>query len=316
MAKETVEMRVAYAETMVELAKRYDRIVLLDADLAAASKSSIFKEAFPDRFIDVGIAEANMVGVAAGLAASGKMPFTHSFTPFATRRCLDQITVSVAYPNQNVKIVGTDPGVSAQLNGGTHMSMGDLGFMRGLANMTIFEPIDVAQVREGLPHVVDVDGPVYIRLFRKIVDKIFPDDYQMNWGKGDTLTEGDDVSIIAMGIMVKEALDAAEMLKSEGINARVIAIHLAKPIDEEIIIKAAKETGAIVTAENHSILNGLGSAVAEVLVENEPVPMKRIGVKDHFGEVGKLDFLMEKYEMKATDIVKAAKEVLARKKNK
>ncbi len=314
MAKETVEMRVAYAEKMAEIASKDDRIVLIDADLMAASKTSIFKEKHPERFVDVGVAEANMMGIAAGLAASGKIPFTHSFTPFATRRCFDQITVSIAYPNQNVKIVGSDPGVSAQLNGGTHMSFEDLGIMRNLGTMTIFEPIDIEQIEQGLPHVVETDGPVYVRMFRKITDKIFGDDYKLNWGKGDTLTEGDDIAIIASGIMVKESLDAAKKLKEEGVNARVIALHLIKPIDKEIIIKAAKETGAVVTAENHSILNGLGSAVAEILVENEPVPMERIGVKDHFGEVGKMPFLMEKYEMTSNDIVKAVKRVISRKK--
>ncbi len=313
MAKETVEMRVAYANKMAEIADKDDRIVLIDADLMAASKTGLFKEKHPDRFVDVGVAEANMIGVAAGLAASGMIPFTHSFTPFATRRCFDQVTVSVAYPNQNVKMVGSDPGVSAELNGGTHMSFEDLGLMRNLGTMTIFEPIDVEQIEQGLPHVVETDGPVYIRMFRKLTEKIFDENYKLTWGKGDQLTDGNDIAIIASGIMVKEALEAAEALKAEGIGARVIALHLIKPIDKEIIIKAAKETGAIVTAENHSILNGLGSAVAEVVVENAPVPMERIGIKDHFGEVGKMPFLMEKYEMLASDIVKACKRVIERK---
>ncbi len=313
MALETVEMRVAYATKMAELAKTDDRIVLLDADLMAASKTSIFKKEFPERFIDVGVAEANMMGCAAGLAASGKVPFTHTFTPFATRRCFDQVTVSIAYPGLNVKMVGSDPGVSAQLNGGTHMSFEDLGIMKNLATMTIFEPIDVEQLEQGLPHVLDIYGPVYIRMFRKLTEKIFDSSYKMNWGKGDTLREGNDITIICSGIMVKEALEASDKLKEEGVNARVVAIHLVKPIDKEIIIKAAKETGAIVTAENHSIVNGLGSSVAEILVENEPVPMKRIGIKEHFGEVGKMPFLMEKYGMLAKDIVEACQEVLKRK---
>lgn len=313
MAKETVEMRVAYANKMAEIADKDDRIVLIDADLMAASKTGLFKEKHPDRFVDVGVAEANMMGVAAGLAASGMIPFTHSFTPFATRRCFDQITVSIAYPGLNVKMIGSDPGVSAQLNGGTHMSFEDVALMRSLGTMTIFEPIDIEQLEQGLPEVIKINGPVYIRMFRKITEKIFDKNYKLNWGKGDLLTEGNDISIIASGIMVKEALDAAEILKAEGINARVIAMHLIKPIDQEIIIKAAKETGAIVTAENHSILNGLGSAVSEIVVENVPVPMERIGVKDHFGEVGKLPFLMEKYEMMSSDIVKACKRVIDRK---
>lgn len=313
MALEKLEMREIYTTTLMELAEKNERIVLLDADLMKASKTLAFKAKFPDRTVDVGVAEANMIGVAAGLAASGKIPFTHTFTPFATRRCFDQVTISVAYSKLGVKMMGSDPGVSAELNGGTHMSFEDVGLMRNLPGMTIFEPVDGNQLRQALPYIVEHTGPVYIRMFRKQAESIFDESYKFTWLKGDLLKNGNDLTIIATGIMVKEALTACEMLREEGIMARVINIHTVKPIDAELIIKAAKETGAIVTVENHNIINGLGSAVAEVLVENYPVPMKRIGVRDHFGEVGMMPFLMEKFHMLPVDIVAACKEVYNRK---
>ncbi len=309
MALEMKELREIYTDTLMELAELDDRIVLLDADLMRASKGIPFKEKFPERTVDVGVAEANMIGVAAGLAASGKIPFTHTFTPFATRRCFDQVTISVAYSKLPVKMMGSDPGVSAELNGGTHMSFEDMGLMRSLPGMLIFEPVDGNQMRQALPYIVDHEGPVYIRMFRKKAESIFDQDYKINWLKGETLQDGQDLTIIASGLMVKESLEAAKILEAEGLRARVINIHTVKPIDQDIIIKAAKETGAIVTAENHNVLNGLGSAVAEVLVENCPVPMKRVGVQDHFGEVGKMPYLMEKFHMLPKDIVAAAKAV-------
>ncbi len=313
MALESNEMRVVYTNKLIELAKENDKIVLLDADLMRASGTIPFRDVYPERTVDVGVAEANMIGVAAGLAASGKIPFTHSFTAFASRRCFDQVTVSVAYAKLNVKMMGSDPGVSAELNGGTHMSMEDVGLMRNLPGVTIFEPVDSVQLEQALPHIVKHDGPVYIRMFRKKAESIFDGSYEFKWTKGDLLQDGSDVTIIATGIMVKESLEAARLLKEEGINARVINIHTVKPIDQEIIIKAAEETGAIVTAENHNVINGLGSAVAEVLVENKPVPMARVGIQDHFGEVGKMPFLMEKFHMLPKDIVAAVKKVIGRK---
>lgn len=313
MALEKLEMREIYTNTLIELAETDERIVLLDADLMKASKAIPFRDKYPDRTVDVGVAEANMICVAAGLAASGKIPFTHTFTPFATRRCFDQVTISVAYSKLPVKMMGSDPGVSAELNGGTHMSFEDVGLMRNLPGMTIFEPVDGEQLTQAIPHILNHDGPVYIRMFRKQAESIFGSDYKFKWLKGDTLIEGTDVTLIATGLMVKESLTACDMLKAEGISARVLNIHTVKPLDCDLVLKAAAETGAIVTVENHNIINGLGSAVAECLVENMPVPMKRIGVRDHFGEVGKMDFLMEKYHMLPSDIVAAAKEVLAKK---
>lgn len=310
MALEQKELREVYTELLIETAKKDDRILAVDADLMKATKAIPFRDQFPERAIDVGVAESNMIGVAAGLAAFGKVPFTHSFTPFATRRCYDQVTISVAYAGLNVKMVGSDPGVSAELNGGTHMSFEDVGLMRNIPNMVVFEPTDSTQLRQAFPEIIKHYGPVYIRLFRKKAEKIYDDNYKFRWGKADTLAQGNDVTIIASGIMVRASLDAAKMLKEEGINARVINMHTIKPLDEAAVVKAAKETGAIVTVENHNIINGLGSAVAEVLCEQCPVKLKRIGVQDHFGEVGKMPFLMEKYKMTAEDIVKAVKDVM------
>lgn len=310
MSLESREMREVYTEQLMDMAEKDERIVLVEADLMRAAKSLTFQERFPERTVDVGVAEANMVGVAAGLSAFGKIPFTHSFTSFATRRCFDQITISVAYAGLNVKIMGSDPGVAAELNGGTHMSFEDVGIMRNIPDMVIFEPVDNEQLTQAMPYIVKHIGPVYIRLFRKKTEKIFDEGYTFNWCKADTLQEGSDATIIATGLMVKNALVAAKNLEAEGIRVRVLNIHTVKPIDQHAIIKAAEETGAIVTAENHNIINGLGSAVAEVLIENHPVPMKRIGVRDHFGEVGKMDFLMEKYQMTPEAIAEAVKDVL------
>ena len=311
MALEQKEMREVYTELLLEAAKKDSRIVTVDADLMKAMKAIPFRDQLPERSIDAGVAEANMIGVAAGLSAFGKIPFTHSFTPFATRRCFDQITISVAYAGLNVKMLGSDPGVSAELNGGTHMSFEDVGLMRNIPGMVVFEPVDNTQLIKAFPEIINYDGPVYIRLYRKKPEKIFDDSYKFTWNKADTLKEGKDAVIIASGIMVKEALDAAALLQEKGIEAGVINIHTIKPIDKEAVIKAAEMAGAVVTAENHNIINGLGSAVAEILSENCPVPLRRVGVRDHFGEVGKMEFLMEKYRMTAKDISEAVKEAIA-----
>jgi transketolase len=279
----------------------------------AASGTKVFREAYPDRLIDVGVAEANMMGVAAGLAAMGKIPFANTFAPFAARRACDQVTLSIAYAKQNVKICGTDPGLTAELNGGTHMGIEDAGIMRGIATMVVFEPTDSFMVEKALPQIVRHNGPVYIRLFRKSSDALYDSDLEFDLFKSIKVKEGGDVTIIACGIMVYEALKAAQLLEEEGISAAVIDMHTIKPIDKTAIIEAAKSTGGIVTAENHSIYNGLGSAVAEVLAENFPVPMQRIGIADMFGEVGKLPYLLERFGMRAEDIAAACKKVMARK---
>lgn len=307
------EVRDIYVEGLIELAEKDERIILLEADLMTAAKTVSFKNRFPDRLINVGVAEANMIGVAAGLSAMGKIPFTHTFTPFATRRCFDQIFISIAYSGLNVKMMGSDPGVSAELNGGTHMSFEDVGIMRNIPEMVIYEPVDGNQLKKALPQLLEHNGPVYLRMIRKYSENVINEDIAFKLGMASTLVEGSDATIFASGLMVKNSLEATAKLKEEGIKVRLVNMHTIKPIDQEAVRKAARETGAIVTAENHNIINGLGSAVAEILVENDPVPMKRIGVKDHFGEVGTKEFLMEKYGMTARDIAKAVREVIKRK---
>ena len=308
------EMRAVYSEVMCDIAKRNKKIVMLDADLMGSMGTKAFKEAFPKRHINVGIAEANMVGVAAGLASTGKIPFCHSFTPFVTRRCYDQIAISVAYAKQNVKLVGADPGIMAQNNGGTHMSLEDVGIMRSMPNMTIFEPVDATMLKALLPQVIKYDKPMYIRLFRKKAETVFNENTKFHLFKAIDIKKGNDVTIIASGIMVSRAVEASIRLASEGLNVGVLSVHTIKPIDEEAIIRAAKRSGAIVTAENHNIIGGLGSAVAEVISENCPVPMKRVGVKDRFGEVGNEKYLSEVMGLTIEDIVAAVKEVVKLKK--
>ena len=310
---ESQEMRKVYCDTMIALAKEDPRIVDVEADLTGAHGMKPFKAAYPDRSFNVGIAEANMVGVAAGLSACGKIPFVHSFATFASRRCFDQIAISVCYAGLNVKIVGSDPGVGAELNGGTHMALEDMGIMRTLPGMTVFEPTDSVQLRKALPAIVEHEGPVYIRLFRRQAENVFDDGYEFDLGKADLLRDGSDVTLIASGVCVANALQAAETLAQEGVSARVLNIHPVKPIDADAGIKAASETGALVTAENHSVIGGLGSAVAEVLAEQRPTPLERVGVKDHFGQVGKAPYLMGVFGITAADIAKAARKAVARK---
>lgn len=304
------QLRDIYVDLLIEAAEKYPNLVIVEADLMKALKTTLFQEKFPSRTINVGVAEANMIGVAAGLANMGKLPFTHTFTPFATRRVFDQVTLSVAYSKLNVKMVGSDPGIMAQLNGGTHMSLEDVGLMRALPGMTIVEPVDGVQLAALFPQIVEHPGPVYIRLLRQEFDPIFEDHQSFTLGKGIKLRDGQDVSIFATGIMVKEALDAQKLLAAEGIHASVVNLHTIKPIDHNIIIQEAKRTHAVVVCENHNIINGLGSAVCEVLSEHYPTPIKRVGIKDHFGEVGKKDFLMEKFGLKAKHIIAAVHEVL------
>lgn len=307
------QLREIYVDLLIKYAKEYPELVIVEADLMKALKSTAFYDVYPERTINVGVQEANMIGVAAGLANMGKLPFTHTFTPFATRRVFDQVTLSVCYAKMNVKMVGSDPGIMAQLNGGTHMSLEDVGLMRNLPGMVIFEPVDGVQLAAMMPQIIKHPGPVYIRLLRQEFDEIFEDNQSFELGKATRIIEGNDVSIFASGIMVKEALDAQKILSEKGISAGVVNIHTIKPIDKEMIIEEAKKTKAVVTAENHNIINGLGSAVAEVLVENCPTPMRRVGVKDHFGEVGKKDFLMEKFGLKAHHIVDAVLDVIKQK---
>lgn len=310
LKKEDRWLRETYVDLLIEQAAVDERIVLLEADLSKAAGTGRFKEAYPDRLINVGIAEANMVGVAAGMSAMGKIPFTHTFTAFATRRCCDQVTLSVAYAGLNVKLMGSDPGVTAELNGGTHMSMEDVAIMRNIPGMTIYEPVDSAQLRKIFPQIVAAPGPVYIRLLRRNAVKIFDDSQEFTLGKGLMIKEGSDVTILCTGIMTAESIKAAKMLKDVGIDAEVINIHTIKPLDVQMVLESAQKTGAVVTAENHSVIGGLGSAVSEVLSENYPVPVRRVGINDHFGEVGLTDFLMEKYGLTAEHIVAETKKAI------
>lgn len=307
------EMRQTLAAALVERAKKDDRIVVLDADLMSCHATKVFKQEFPDRFVNVGIAEQNMIGVAAGMSAMGKIPFAYSFAPFATRRCYDQIFISVAYAKQNVKIVGTDPGITAENNGGTHMPFEDMALMRAIPHMVCFEPTDSSMLGKAVDQIADYQGAVYIRLQRKKAEKVYDQSLDFQLGKAITLKEGKDVTLIASGIMVAKAIAAAEQLQMEGISAKVVNIHTWKPIDEQAILQCAKETGAIVTCENHNVYGGLGSAVAEVVCKNHPVPMRMVGVNDEFGQVGKMPYLAKTYGLTEEDVVAKAKEAVAAK---
>lgn len=312
--KEEKEMRGVYCETLMELASENENIVVLDADLMSSMGMMAFAKAYPEKTFNVGVQEANMIGVAAGLSATGKIPYAHTFAPFATRRCFDQVFLSAAYAKNNVRITGSDPGVTAAFNGGTHMPFEDVGLMRNIPDITILEPVDTTMLRDVIKQIAEPHGVFYVRLLRKNAIKIYEEGSTFEIGKAVHLKDGNDVTIIATGIMVDEALKAAEELEKEGISARVLNMFTIKPIDEEAIIKAAKETGAIVTAENHNIINGLGSAVAEVVVENQPVPMERVGVRDLFGEVGPENYLREKFNLTSADIINRVKMVLEKKK--
>lgn len=307
------DMRSAYCEGMMELAETNQNIIALDADLMAAMGMKPFEEKYPEQTVDCGIQEANMMGVACGMAVAGKIPFAHTFGPFATRRACDQIFMSGAYAKNNVKIVGSDPGITAQLNGGTHMPFEDMGIMRGIPTMTVLEPTDITMLKWMLPEIAAEYGMHYMRLVRKGCTKVYEEGSTFEMGKAVPLREGNDVTIIASGYCVSEAMKAAEELAKEGISARVLNIFCWKPIDEAAILAAAKETGAIVTAENHNVINGLGSAVSEVIVKNDPVPIEMVGVQDEFGEVGKEDYLSERFGLNAKHIIEKTRAVIARK---
>ena len=309
-----MEMRAAYARALEELMEKDERVLLVDADLARANGTLGLRDKFPDRAMDVGLAEANMISVAAGLSSYGFIPFAESFAVFASRRVCDMIAISVAYAKQNVKIVGSDPGLAAELNGGTHMAIEDIGVLRSIPDMVIFEPVDCVQIYQAIPQIAAHYGPVYTRLFRKKPPaSIFGEDYVFDLFSADVLRTGTDVSIFASGIEVKEALDAAELLSGEGVSAEVINVHTIKPLDEEAIVRSAAKTGCAVTAENHNVVGGLGSAVAELLSKRQPVPIEFIGIQDQFALVGKLPFLMERFHMTAKDIRDAAMKAMARK---
>ncbi|SFL45842.1 transketolase family protein [Pelosinus propionicus] len=306
--------REAYGEILKELGGKYENIVVLDADLSKSTKTAVFAKAFPQRFFNVGIAEQNLMGVGAGLAAGGKIPFVSTFAMFAAGRAFEQIRNSICYPKLNVKIAATHAGLTVGEDGASHQAIEDVSLMRSIPNMTVIVPADAEETRKAVAFAAEYDGPVYIRLGRMAVPDLFAADYTFEHGKAVQLEDGKDVTIIATGIMVGAAKEAAKQLQDAGISARVLNIHTIKPIDKDAIVKAAADTGAIVTCEEHSIIGGLGSAVAEVLVENSPVPMERIGVCDTFGESGIPSALLKKYHLTAEDIAAAAKKVISRKK--
>ena len=308
------EMRKVINEFLFDQMSKNDRIFLIDADLSIPHGTIDLRKAFPDRALDVGIAEQNMASVAAGIAAAGGTVFIESFAPFATRRACDQIAISIAHANRNVKIIGSDPGINAELNGGTHMAIEDIGVMRSIPNMMVFEAVDDVQLAKALPALTAYQGAVYIRMGRKLVMDVFDEDYEFNLFGTDLLREGSDVTLFGSGIMVKESLEAADILAGEGIDAEVIGIHTIKPINAEQIVASVMKTGAAVTAENHNILGGMGSAVAEAIVQNCPVPVEMIGFKNRCGQVGPMDFLKEDYGMTAQDIACAAMKAISRKK--
>jgi transketolase len=311
-AEDSKEMRAAYCEGLIELAENNPDIVALDADLMAAMGTKVFQEKYPDRTIDCGIQEANMIGVAAGMSAVGFIPFAHTFGSFAARRACDQIFLSCAYSKLNVKIVGSDPGITAMLNGGTHMPFEDMGIMRGIPGVTVLEPTDCAMLKDLMRQVAGVYGIHYLRLVRKSVIKVYEEGSVFEIGKAARIRDGRDVTIIASGFCVAESILAADMLAKEKISARVLNMFTWKPLDEASVVAAAAETGAIVTAENHNVINGLGSAVADVLVKNHPVPMEMVGVQDEFGQVGQLDYLADHYGLTAKHIVAAARKAMAK----
>ena len=309
----SIATRDAYGKALVKLGQINEQVVVLDADLSKSTKTNEFYKVYPNRFFNMGIAEQNLIGAACGFATAGKIPFASSFAMFATGRAFEIIRNSVAYPKLNVKICATHAGLTVGEDGASHESIEDMAIMRAIPNMTVLVPADGVEAEQMILEAARVYGPMYVRLGRSAVPTIFDENYKFEIGKGTVVREGNDATIIACGIMVYEAIKAAEELALEGINARVINMSTIKPIDKELIINAAKETKAIVTAEEHSIIGGLGSAVCEVVSEECPVVVKKVGVKDSFGESGTPAELLKKYGLTANDIVEAVKEAINKK---
>ncbi len=304
-------MRTFYTDTLIELAEKDPNIVVLEADLMKCHGTIEFKERFPERIFNVGVAEANMIGIAAGFSASGKTPFAATFACFASRRAFDQFFISGNYAKLNIKLVGSDAGITAVYNGGTHMTFEDLGLMRTIPNLIVFEPCDPVSLRKLMLQSAHHKGCTYMRLYRNPVENVYKEDEEFELGKGKVLKDGEDITLIAIGVvLVREALAAAAKLEKKGISAAVIDMHTIKPIDEQLILEYARKTGAIVTCENHQIINGLGSAVSEVLSEGYPVMMKRVGVDNLFGEVGDLDYLKKRFGLDSTSICNKAEKFL------
>ncbi len=312
--KRTAVMKEIYGHTLVELGKKHRNLVILDADLAVANKTSLFREEFPDRFFNVGIAEQNMISLAAGFATTGLIPVAHSIAVFATSRCFGQIRQSVAYSRMNVKIVGGYACFTAAEDGASHQSVIDIAIMRALPNMTVLVPADANEVRKATVAMIEYEGPVYMRVCNGPTPLVYSNDYQFEIGKAVVLKKGQELSFIATGTMVAAAIEAAEILSEENISARVINVHTIKPMDKETILNAALETKAIIVAEEHSIIGGLGSAVAEIISESSVnIKMLRVGIKDVFGESGTLTDLMASHGLTARNLAKVGQKILLRK---
>ncbi|MDP4179967.1 MAG: transketolase family protein [Bacillota bacterium] len=311
-----IATRDAYGNALVEFGSD-NKIVVMDADLSKSTKTELFKKQYPERFLNMGIAEANMMTAAAGMASCNKIVFASTFAMFASGRAYEQVRNSICYPALNVKIGATHAGITVGEDGASHQTIEDIALMRVLPNMTVISPADAVETRAAVKTAIETDGPFYIRLGRLAVPVINDEnDYKFELGKGVLVSEGADVTIVCTGYMVSQTIEAGKLLEKEGIKPRIINIHTIKPIDKDILIKAAKETGAILTVEEHSIIGGLGSAVSEVIVENCPVPVKRVGINDKFGKSGKPDELLVMYGLTPENIAIKAKELLESKKNK
>lgn len=308
-----IATREAYGEALVELGGEKREVVVLDADLSKSTKTADFAKKYPDRFFNIGIAEQNLMGVAAGLAAAGKIPFASTFAIFATGRAFEQVRNAICYPKLNVKIAATHAGLTVGEDGASHQSVEDIAIMRAIPNLTVIVPADAVETKQAVRAAAETNGPVYLRLGRQGVPVIYDDDYRFTIGKASTLRRGADVAIVATGVMVSEALAAAEELAGEGIQAEVLNLATIKPLDVNTVVAVAQKCGAMVAAEEHSILGGLGGAVAEALVEHHPVPMARVGIQDTFGESGTPAELLEKYGLTGKQIARAAREVIGRK---
>jgi len=308
-----LEMRKVYGDTMIKLAEKNDKIVVIDCDLSLSMGTKEFYSVYPERAFNVGIQEANACCVAAGLSTLGYVPFVHTLAVFATRRICDQIFLSCSYAGRNVKIIGGDSGICATMNGGTHMAFEDIGVLRSIPDITIVEPTDNAMMAKLLPIIAVTYGVFYVRYPRRMTVPVYDDNEEFTIGKAKLLKDGSDITIIASGLTVSESLKAAKMLEADGISARVVDMFTIKPIDKEIIIDSALKTGAILTVENHNVIGGLGSAVSEVLSENRPTLLKRMGVNEEFGEVGTQDYLADRYKLTAKYIYEESKNLLKKK---
>ena len=305
-----MQMREILGKFLDETMTADDKVVVLDADLARADGTFNLRKTHPDRALDVGIAEQNMASVAAGMAAYGFKPYITSFSPFATRRLLDQLAISVGYSGLNVKVVGTDPGITAEVNGGTHMGLEDIGCLRSLAGIVIVEPSDPMQLEQALPQINAYDGYLYLRLFRKDLPVVHPEGYKFDLFKADVLKEGKDVTLFVSGFLTQDALKAADLLAQEGIDAEVVEVHTIKPVDAETVCRSVAKTGCAVTIENHNVVGGFHSAILEAIAR-KPVPVTKVGIQDRFGEVGKLPYLRGVMHMTLEDIVLAAKDAVS-----